>query len=123
MKHQDSKAKLAPLSSDQWSEEQAQLMAPMLNNEGVGPIASNLFTTLVRYPKLFKRWSVFANHVLFKSSLSARDRELVILRVAWLCRAEYEWGQHVLIALDEGLDAETIASVKTIAAGSPPDKT
>ena len=45
-----------------------------------------------------KRWLVFGNHVLAKSTLPARDRELLILRTGWNCRAPYEWGQHVAIA-------------------------
>ncbi len=35
---------------------------------------------------LAKRWMVFANHVLFKSTLSARDRGIVIPRIGWLCQ-------------------------------------
>ncbi len=104
--------KISPLPVEDWTQEQAALMAPMQNNEGVGKIASNLFTTLVRYPKLFKRWSVFANHVLFKSSLTAEDRELAILRIAWLTQADYEWGQHVLIARDAGMSDATIVRVR-----------
>jgi 4-carboxymuconolactone decarboxylase len=104
--------RISPLSEGEWTQEQSDLMAPMQNDEGVGTIATNLFTTLVRYPKLFKRWSVFANHVLFKSSLTAEDRELAILRIAWLTQADYEWGQHVLIARDAGMSDTTIASVK-----------
>jgi alkylhydroperoxidase family enzyme len=67
----------------------------------------NIFTTFAHHPKLLKRWLVFGNHVLMKSTLSARDRELLILRTAWNCVADYEWGQHVTIARDAGLsDAE-----------------
>ena len=71
----------------------------------------NIFRTLARHPKLLKRWLVFANHVLFKSSLAPRERELVILRIGWLCRAEYEWGQHVLIGKDAGLDDAEIRRI------------
>jgi alkylhydroperoxidase family enzyme len=67
----------------------------------------NIFRTLAHHPKLLTRWLVFGNHVLAKSSLPARERELVILRIGWLCRAGYEWGQHVLIGRASGLsDAE-----------------
>ena len=41
----------------------------MTRGEGLGRGVINVFATLVRYPKLFKRWGVFASHVLFKSSL------------------------------------------------------
>jgi alkylhydroperoxidase family enzyme len=58
-----------------------------------------------------KRWLVFGNHVLGKSTLPARERELVILRVGWLCRAGYEWGQHVLIGRTAGLSDEEIERI------------
>jgi 4-carboxymuconolactone decarboxylase len=73
---------------------------------GTGPVL-NIFATLAHHPKLLKRWTVFGNHVLHKSTLPPRERELVILRVGWLCRSGYEWGQHVEIGRRAGLsDAE-----------------
>lgn len=74
---------------------------------GDGPIL-NIFRTLARHPKLMKRWLVFGNHVLAKSTLPPRERELVILRIGWLCESEYEWGQHVAIGLRDGLSEEQI---------------
>lgn len=71
----------------------------------------NIFRTLSHHPKLFKRWLVFGNHILSKSSLPARERELAILRIGWLCRAEYEWGQHVLIGKQAGLTDDEIARI------------
>jgi len=44
--------------------------------------------------------------------LPARDRELLILRTGWLCRAEYEWGQHKLIARTVEVTDEEIERVK-----------
>lgn len=77
---------------------------------GTGPIL-NIFRTLAHHPKLLKRWLVFGGHVLAKSTLGVRERELVILRVGWLCRAGYEWGQHVLIARESGVSDEEIDRV------------
>jgi alkylhydroperoxidase family enzyme len=53
----------------------------------------------------------FAGKLLQGSKLSARDRELVILRVAWRCQARYEWAQHVGIAREAGLDDDEIRRV------------
>ena len=72
----------------------------------------NITKTLVRHPKLLKRWNVFAGHVLVKSSLPPREREIAILRVGWLCRAEYEWAQHVVIGRQCGLDDGEIERIK-----------
>jgi alkylhydroperoxidase family enzyme len=71
----------------------------------------NIFRTLAHHPKLMKRWLVFGNHVLGRSTLSARHRELVILRIGFLCRAPYEWGQHVVIGLGSGLSQPEIDAI------------
>ena len=77
---------------------------------GEGPVLG-IFRTLAHHPDLMKRWLVFGNHVLGKSTLPARERELVILRVGWLCQAGYEWGQHVLIGRTAGLSDEEIERI------------
>jgi len=72
----------------------------------------NIYRTLAAHPKLLKRWGVFGTHVLYKNTIPARERELLILRTGWLCTSEYEWGQHVIIARASGVTAEEIARVK-----------
>ena len=100
-----SKPRILPLEEKDWNDEQRQLLAPMAQSGRV----PNLFKTLVRHPKLLKRWLPFANHILFKSSLAAREREMLILRVAWVTRAAYEWGHHREIGQRAGLsDAEIV---------------
>jgi alkylhydroperoxidase family enzyme len=76
----------------------------------VGRAAPNIFTTLVRHPRLFRRWAPFGG-VLLTGTLPARDRELVILRTGWLCQSVYEWGQHVRIGGSAGLSDEEIDRV------------
>ena len=104
-----SQPRIEPLSSDQWSEEAAEVMAPFV---AIGRDI-NIFRTLANHPGLMRRWLVFGNHVLGKSTLSDRDRELVILRTGVLCRAVYEWGQHVPIARDAGLTDDEIRRIRT----------
>lgn len=62
----------------------------------IGPV--NVMKALMHHPDLFRRWSIFANHFLFKGELPDRAREIAILRVAWLTDCEYEWAQHVVIS-------------------------
>ena len=75
-----------------------------------GP-ATNIFTTLVRHPGLFRRWLPFGGKLL-AGRLPARDRELLILRTGWLCGAEYEWGQHVPLGRQAGLTEAEIARIQ-----------
>ncbi len=49
--------------------------------------------------------------MLFATSLSERQRELVVLRVAAVRRAEYEWRQHAVLAGDVGIGEEELLAV------------
>jgi len=72
----------------------------------------NIFRVMMNHPKLTRRWTVFAGHVLQKQTLPVRDRELLILRIGWLNQAEYEWAQHVEIARRAGITDAEIEQVK-----------
>jgi 4-carboxymuconolactone decarboxylase len=72
----------------------------------------NIFGTLGHHPDLLRRWLVFATHVLSKSTLSPRDRELLILRTGWNCRSRYEFAQHVVIARACGITDDEIDAVR-----------
>lgn len=72
----------------------------------------NIFATLAHHPALLRRWLVFAGHVLAKSSLTPRDRELAILRVGVRCHSPYEFGQHHVIAQRCDISVEEIERVK-----------
>ncbi len=106
---QPSSPRIAPLSPEERDEHTRQLLSGV---EAQGSFASNIFTTLVRHPGLFRRWVPFGGKLL-AGKLPARQRELLVLRTAWRCRSEYEWGQHVLIARAEGLTDEEISRVKS----------
>jgi alkylhydroperoxidase family enzyme len=71
----------------------------------------NIFLTMARYPGLLRKWLPFAGKLLAGGKLTPRDRELVILRSAFRCRARYEWAQHVAIAAAAGLTTEEIRRV------------
>jgi len=72
----------------------------------------NIFKVLAHHPKLVKRWTPFAGHILSKQSLAFRDRELLILRIGWLNQAEYEFAQHELIAKRGGITDQEIEQIK-----------
>lgn len=73
--------------------------------------ASNLWLMLMHNARILRGFLVFAPRLMPYGELPRRDTELVILRVAWNCRARYEWGQHVDIGLRVGLQPEEIARV------------
>ena len=116
--------RLPPLPADQWDDAVQQALAVMLPEERRNPgDASNILSTFVRHPALTKEFLRFNVHLLFRSTLPPRLRELAILRVAHRTDSEYEWFQHVKMGLREGLTEDQIAGVQRGDAANEFDRT
>jgi 4-carboxymuconolactone decarboxylase len=66
---------------------------------------------LIRHAELYKAHIEVAKKYLSDCEMNIRDRELAILRIAWLSQAPFEWGAHVKIAKRNGITPEEIARV------------
>ena len=106
--------RISPVNEDLWDDEQLAVFTPQMT----GGRVINLFRALANHIKLAKRWFVFSNHIMAKSTLPLRDREILILRIGWLCKSGYEWGQHVIIGKRCGLSDEEIEQIKVGANGA-----
>jgi len=114
-------ARIEPLPLSQWPSEMRDALAaldppvrrhPRPQREG-RPKALNALGTLARYPALTQAFHTFNGHILFATTLSPRQRELLVLRVAALRDAPYEWAQHVVQGTDAGITREEISRIGT----------
>lgn len=110
----DITARIPPLPKEQWTDE-ARTMFTMFE----GPDAyengskSNVFLTLARHPKLGTSFFKYNGRLLMTSKIDVALREIVILRLAWIYRAPYEWAQHVELSLSSGkIDPDHIEAYK-----------
>jgi 4-carboxymuconolactone decarboxylase len=102
--------RIAPLEDGEMTDDQREALAPM-STGGRPPL--NIFRTLARAPKALARFNEWGGYVLSRrNSLPPREREIVILRVGFLCKSGYEFTQHTRIGLNEGLSADEIARIK-----------
>ena len=108
------KSRIAPLKDEEFTPEQIERLAKSRQKDGS---VLNIFRTLVRAPDAFRAFSWWGGYVMSRNSLSPREREIVILRVGFLCRSGYEWTQHHRIGLQSGLSADEIERIKLGAAG------
>lgn len=90
---------ITPLPTEAFDAAAAELHATLA--EGTRDL--NLTRTLLHHPALLRVFTGFGMYFLEAPLLSVRDRELLVLRLAWLCRCEYVWGQHVALCRREGL--------------------
>lgn len=68
----------------------------------------NTLGLFAHYPELAKAFMTLNRHVATNSTLSARERELLILRISWLKQSEYEFVQHIILGRRAGLSDEEI---------------
>lgn len=109
MPHQSGQPRIPPLPEAERDGFATELLA-FAGGPGGGGRTINLWTTLVRHPGLFRRWIPFGGKLL-AGKIPPRDRELMILRTAWRCRAEYEWGQHCRIARLAGIGEDELVLI------------
>lgn len=99
--------RIAPVAEP--TDEQRALLETAVPAPGQAP--PNVMATLVRHPTLMRRINALAGAFLVHGTLPARDRELVILRVAWRCDSLYEYGQHVVPGRRAGLTDDELRAV------------
>ena len=68
-------------------------------------------SVFAEHPALAAGVEPFHRYISSESSLPARDRELLILRLAALSRSAHVWHEHVPVGLEAGLRREEIARV------------
>jgi alkylhydroperoxidase family enzyme len=72
---------------------------------------ANLWLLMKNNPRLLHGMLFFVSKFMPFGDLKRTNTELVILRVAWNCRARYIWGQHVQIGMRAGLSSEDIVRI------------
>ena len=76
------------------------------------PVKLNIFRMMAHAETSFRPMMGLGMSILAQQQLSAKLRELVILRVGSLSNARYEWVQHVPIALAAGATEAQVAALE-----------
>ncbi|HEX2562131.1 carboxymuconolactone decarboxylase family protein [Phenylobacterium sp.] len=99
--------RIQPVRDEELTPDQKEQLEPF------GGRVLNIFRTLVREPKAMRGFMGWGNYILSRrNGLPAREREIVILRIGYLCRSGYEWTQHVPIGERSGLTKDEIERIK-----------
>lgn len=100
----------------------ARISYPDPGNPAIAPLVQrierergkvlNLYGMLLHSPPVAEGWLAFLTAIRQKCSLSGRDRELVIMRIAVINGADYEFRAHVPFALEEGITQAQIDALR-----------
>lgn len=109
--------RIAPLDPKEFDEEATALVISVRGSLGLSDHSAMppVFGLMLKHPGLFRCQMEMGIQLLGKGVLDPRERELAILRVGWLCRAPFEWGEHVDVAKRYGV---TDAEIERVTQGS-----
>jgi 4-carboxymuconolactone decarboxylase len=123
----DTAPRIPPLPAGEWSAEAISALRAafgdaaaerLLSSAPDTPRVPNVLTTLMRHPALAGPFLAYNAVLLNTPSLEPRLRELVVLRVAWRTRSNYEWVQHVRMASSLAI---TTTEIDAVADGADAD--
>jgi len=101
--------RLAPLPVESWAPgllERSQAIV-----DGGLRAEANVYRTLANAPQLFEAWLHLGGHLLRRSTLAPRERELVVLRATAVSQGTYPFTQHTRIGVGVGLTGVEIDAV------------
>lgn len=68
--------------------------------------------TFAHHPQLAALFAQFNIHLLTTNTLPVRQRQIAIMRTAWICGATYMWSSHLNTSLVCGLEADMFRPVQ-----------
>ncbi|BBX73762.1 carboxymuconolactone decarboxylase family protein [Mycobacterium shinjukuense] len=72
----------------------------------------SIFQVLLNHPRLAAVFNDLLATMLWHGALDRRLRELVIMRIGWLTKCDYEWTQHWRVASGLGVSADDLLGVR-----------
>ena len=83
----------------------------MLDPSGNGRPVANVYRTYAQHPALYVPRQVLSEYIRTRSTLSPRVREMLILRIGYLCQSAYEWAAHARAGRAAGLSDDEIRRI------------
>jgi 4-carboxymuconolactone decarboxylase len=115
--------RLPPLPAEQWDDDARAMLRGhvkqadrYLSGDADAPPLPNVLGVLGNHLRLASSWLSYNGVLLDDPALDPRLREVLVLRVAWRSRSEYEWIQHVRIGRRLGLSD---AHIEALTSPSP----
>jgi alkylhydroperoxidase family enzyme len=101
------KARVAPIDPADWTPEIRKWLDP----NGSGRSVAAIYRTYAHHLKMDIPRTAVSEHIRQRSTLSPVIRELLIMRIGWLCRSEYEWAAHAPAGRRAGMSESDVQHV------------
>ncbi len=106
--------RIAPLGDDELDPDASKVVADVraVMRLPQGADIPDFFRIALKHPSLFRAQMDIGIYIVSPdAAIARREAELAILRLAWLVRAPFEWGEHVNIGKKFGVTEEEVERI------------
>lgn len=103
---------MPPVRQDQVTDEMRAFLDKWTGGIFRGADSNPVLLTFAHHPKLADLFSQFNIHLLSSSTLPVKQRQIAIMRVAWVCKATYMWSSHLNTSIRCGLQPDMFRPIQ-----------
>lgn len=114
----DPPPRMPQIAPEDFSDEAKEMFARWTQGPFKDADKNPVLRTFIHAPKLADLFSQLNIHLLLTNSVPVRQRQIAIMRTAWLTKATYMWSSHLRTSMGFGLEPELFAPLQ-VGAGDP----
>jgi alkylhydroperoxidase family enzyme len=112
MSPSDPPPRLPPLEPEDFPEAVKEMFARWTTGPFKEADRNPVLKTFAHAPQTADLFSALNIHLLLTNSVPVRQRQIAIMRTAWITRARYMWSSHLRTSLGFGLEPELFAPLQ-----------
>lgn len=112
----DPPARMPQLSPEEFPDQVKAMFARWMQGPFKDADKNPVLRTFAHNPLLADLFSSFNMHLLLTSTVPVRERQIAIMRTAWICKVRYMWSSHLRTSLAFGLEPELFRPLQVGAA-------
>lgn len=114
----DPPARLPPVKPDEVTEDMRAVLSRWTGGIFKNADLNPTLLTFAHHPQLANVFSQFNIHLLSTSTLPVKQRQIAIMRTAWITKATYMWSSHLRTSINCGLSPDMFRPIQ-IGASDP----
>jgi 4-carboxymuconolactone decarboxylase len=108
----DPPPRMQPVRPDEMTDDMRAFLQKWTGGIFRGADSNPVLLTFARHPPLADLFSQLNIHLLSTSTLPVKQRQIAIMRLAWICNATYMWSSHLSTSVRSGLQPDMFRPVQ-----------
>ena len=106
MQRSDPEPRMPPVRPEEFTDEMKEFLGKWTGGIFRNADSNPVLLTFAHHPKLADAFSPFNIHILSGNTMPVKQRQIAIMRTAWICKATYMWSSHLNTSVRCGLDPD-----------------